>query len=95
MRSRKMKVIRYVALGLLFAVLMTVNLKVGLTSSSHPGTAGLSLLGLSLQLSVPTAVACDGGPAGTCCPEDGSYCVIGDVVIFDAYYNGIGPCHSE
>jgi len=94
MRSRKMKVIRYVALGLLFAVLMTVNLKIGLTSSSHPGTAGLSLLGLPLQLYVPTAVACDGGPAGTCCPQEQAICVVGDVVILHYYYHGSGPCPS-
>lgn len=60
MKRKMVRAIRLVGPGLLFVILMAMNLHVGL--SKKAGSGGLSLFGLSMQLSTPTAVASGEGP---------------------------------
>lgn len=32
---------------------------------------------------------------GTCCPEAGSKCIVGNTIIQDNYFNDEGPCPKE
>ncbi len=47
---------------------------------------------INLYLKNTRALAQDEGSTGTCCIQGGAYCVVGIVIVPDAYYLSSGPC---
>lgn len=74
----------------LFTLLMFVNLQI-ITNPNKNGD--IDLFGIKLNMSTPTANAA--ADSGTCCPEIGSICVIGNLVFHGYYYKSSGPCGGD
>lgn len=72
----------------LFAFLMFFNIKFAVSDNS---SGDIDLFGLKLSIFSNTSYAY-GSDSGTCCPEIGSSCVIGNYVRENAYYKSEGPC---
>lgn len=67
---------RHIRYGALIAILLATPM----TLSASDG------------LAMNEAAACGPTDTGTCCPQDGAYCVIGKVVLGGHYYLSSGPC---
>ncbi len=54
-----------------------------------------TFLGCALAITFLLAnyIQADAPAHGTCCPQDGAICVVGEIVIFDAWYKWVGPCN--
>ena len=70
----------------LFVFLMMFNVQIGM----HDGESGdISLFGLTLSLFTPSYA---GTLTGTCCPQTGPICVVGELYFLGYYYLSEGPC---
>lgn len=72
---------------------MFFNIKFVVSDNAN-GDIDLFGLKISVFISSSYASSSNGNDAGTCCPENGSDCVIGNYVKKDAYYKKEGPCHG-
>ncbi len=70
---------------------MFFNIKFALGDNSN---GDIDLFGLKISVFSNTSYSY-GNDSGTCCPEDGSTCVIGTYVRDDAYYKDAGSCHGS
>ncbi|MGQ9798056.1 MAG: hypothetical protein ACUVRG_02010 [Ignavibacterium sp.] len=88
-KTRAQKAAKFLGIAL-FVFLMFFNIKFALSDNS---SGDIDLFGLKVSVFTSNSYV-SGSDAGTCCKENGSTCVIGAIVIDNAYYKKDGSCHG-
>ncbi|WP_304040307.1 MULTISPECIES: hypothetical protein [Ignavibacterium] len=88
-KTRAQKAGKFLGIAL-FAFLMFFNIKFAVSDDT---SGDIDLFGLKVSVFSNSTYA-SGNDAGTCCPENGSDCVIGNIVRENKYYKKDGSCHG-